>query len=73
LVTYAGRDYKAWFTNEIPVSDGPYKFYGLPGLIVEIEDSKKQYTFELVSYKTFSEKPKMWISKRELKENGKEI
>lgn len=67
LVTYAGRDYKAWFTNEIPVFDGPYKFYGLPGLIVEIEDSKKQYTFELVSYKTFSEKPKMWISKKRVK------
>ncbi|SFD82320.1 GLPGLI family protein [Thermophagus xiamenensis] len=46
---FAGRDYTAWFTPEIPVSDGPYKFYGLPGLIVLIEDSQKQHRFELLS------------------------
>ncbi|AUC16809.1 hypothetical protein BTO06_17400 [Tenacibaculum sp. SZ-18] len=49
-VTYfSGRYYDAWFTNEIPISDGPYKFSGLPGLIVKISDSKKHYIFELVS------------------------
>jgi len=49
LTHFAGRDYTAWFTTEIPVSDGPYKFYGLPGLIVLIEDSQKQHRFELIS------------------------
>ena len=67
LCDFAGRKWTAWFTTDLPIQDGPYKFYGLPGLIVEIEDSKKQYTFELVSYKTFSEKPKMWISKKRVK------
>lgn len=28
---------KAWFTNKIPIPDGPSEFYGLPGLIVELE------------------------------------
>jgi len=44
---FAGRDYTAWFTLDIPVSEGPYKFYGLPGLIVYIEDTQKQHRFEL--------------------------
>jgi GLPGLI family protein len=46
--TYAGREYEAWFTREVPISEGPYKFYGLPGFIVKIRDTRKQYDFELV-------------------------
>src|SRR5690606_23193830 len=42
-VTFAGRNYNAWFTNEIPINDGPYKFKGLPGFIVKIEDDQRQY------------------------------
>jgi len=44
---FAGRGYTAWFTLDVPVSEGPYKFYGLPGLIVYIEDTQKQHRFEL--------------------------
>jgi GLPGLI family protein len=33
---FRGRDYSAYFCPEIPVSDGPFKFQGLPGLILEI-------------------------------------
>lgn len=71
LLSYAGREYKAWFTNDIPVSDGPYKFYGLPGLIVEMEDSGKQYKFELLSYKNLADKPALWISEK--RSNGKKV
>ncbi len=52
-VEYKGRKYNAWFTNEIPVSEGPYKFSGLPGLIVKIEDTKKQHTWELKGIEKF--------------------
>ncbi|WP_082695242.1 GLPGLI family protein [Elizabethkingia ursingii] len=45
---YAGRTWYAWFTTEVPFQDGPYKFCGLPGLIVKAEDSKGDYQFELV-------------------------
>lgn len=31
----------AWYTPQIPVSNGPGKFWGLPGLILEIQDGKK--------------------------------
>lgn len=44
---FAGRNYTAWFTNEIPFPDGPYKFHGLPGLIVKIGDEKAHYVYEL--------------------------
>lgn len=42
-----GRKWIAWFTTEIPIQDGPYKFNGLPGLIAKIEDQNKTHTFEL--------------------------
>jgi GLPGLI family protein len=34
---------EAWFTSEIPVSQGPDKFWGLPGLIMELSDGKTTY------------------------------
>lgn len=44
---FAGRTWFAWFANEIPFQDGPYKFSGLPGLIVKVEDSIGDYSFDL--------------------------
>lgn len=43
--TFGGRDWTAWFSSEIPISEGPYKFRGLPGLILFIEDSKQNFIF----------------------------
>lgn len=45
---FGGRKWIAWFTTQIPIPDGPYKFGGLPGLILKIEDSDKNHSFELV-------------------------
>lgn len=42
---FKGRNYTAWYTMEIPISEGPWKLYGLPGLIIKAEDDKKHYTF----------------------------
>lgn len=42
---FKGRTWTAWFTAEIPVSDGPWKLFGLPGLILKAEDSEGHYTF----------------------------
>ena len=47
-VNYAGRTYFAWYTPDIPLYNGPYIFGGLPGLILEVEDSDKKYTFTAV-------------------------
>ncbi|MDR6159023.1 MULTISPECIES: GLPGLI family protein [Chryseobacterium] len=49
---YGGRSWTAWFTKDINLSEGPYKFKGLPGLIFEIYDDKDNFKFSLVkSYK----------------------
>lgn len=44
---FAGRKWKAWFSNEIPIPEGPYKFHGLPGLIVKLQSADKTHSFEL--------------------------
>lgn len=44
---FGGRKWTAWFSTDIPFQDGPYKFFGLPGLIVKIEDDEKNYSWVL--------------------------
>lgn len=46
---WRGRDFVAWFTSAIPLKSGPWKFGGLPGLIMKIYDTKHLYTWEAVS------------------------
>ena len=47
--SYAGRDYQAWFTPEIPISDGPWLFCGLPGLILEVSSLDKEFLYTCMS------------------------
>jgi len=50
-VEFNGRKWTAWFSKTIPFQDGPYKFFGLPGLIVKIEDEKKEFSWVLAGNK----------------------
>jgi GLPGLI family protein len=43
---FKGRNYTAWFCPDIPSHGGPWKLSGLPGLIVEAYDTKKQVVFK---------------------------
>ena len=56
-VTYGGRDWEAWYAIDIPINAGPYKFKGLPGLIIKITDSTYSYDFELFSLKEVENLP----------------
>lgn len=80
---FRGRDYIAWFSEDIPINDGPFKFNGLPGLIVEIYDTEAKYSWIIKSinfnndiseivepnlnYKTIDIKTSVKISDEELK------
>lgn len=54
-VKYRGREFIAWYTTEVPVNNGPYIFEGLPGLILELEDSQNKYHFTAIG---IDKKPK---------------
>ncbi len=45
---FRGRRWTAWFATDIPISDGPWKLGGLPGLILEAYDEGKQHVFTAV-------------------------
>ncbi|MGL4582635.1 MAG: GLPGLI family protein [Flavobacterium sp.] len=42
----SGRIWTVWFTTEISIIDGPYKFKNLPGFVVKAEDKNQDYVFE---------------------------
>lgn len=49
-ITVFGRKFIAWFSKEIPINDGPFKFHGLPGLILELYDTKMHYHFQMIKH-----------------------
>lgn len=48
---FRGRSWTAWFCPEIPVDTGPWKFNGLPGVILAVTDSSSHYDWECVAVK----------------------
>ena len=52
--SFRGRKWVAFFTPEIPIQEGPWKLYGLPGLILKAYDSKKHYVYEAKDINTVS-------------------
>lgn len=49
---FGGRTYDAWFAPGIAISNGPYKFHGLPGLLMEIKsrDAKVHMMCKQIEY-----------------------
>lgn len=42
--SFRGREWKVWFTPELPVNFGPWKLDGLPGLILKVQDSRGDFS-----------------------------
>ena len=54
--SFLGRNYTAWFTKDIPVQNGPWKFGGLPGMILNVADAERHYVFECTGVERLKEK-----------------
>ena len=54
---FRGRKYIAWFTSDIPHSDGPWKFCGLPGLILAVQDTDGYFVFTCIGIENKQSKP----------------
>lgn len=78
MANFKGRKWIAWFAPDMPFQNGPWKLTGLPGLIVEAYDEKKEVQFlfggfEMVDPKDFSVKTNKSDMQLETELIGKEI
>lgn len=49
---WRGREFEAWFASDIPTSQGPWNFGGLPGLILRLNDEERLYSWEAVKIRS---------------------
>ena len=52
---YHGREWTVWFTPEIPLQDGPWKFCGLQGLVLEASEPSGQHRFSITGIESSSQ------------------
>lgn len=48
---YGGRKWTAWYTTDIPVSFGPWKMCGLPGLVMAAHDAENTHNFKAIVFR----------------------
>ena len=54
---FRGRHWRAFYTEDIPLMEGPWKLHGLPGLIMEAEADDGDYRFTIIGVKSESHRP----------------
>lgn len=64
---FRGRHWIAWYAMDIPIKEGPWKFNGLPGLILEAYDSKMDYHYTAT---TLDEKPAFAVTFYKFEDHG---
>ncbi len=47
--SFRGRNWTAWYAPDIPIDNGPWKFGGLPGLILKVESADNEHNLEATS------------------------
>lgn len=70
-----GRDYIAWYSPEINMPYGPYKFNGLPGLILKVTDTDGYFDFMLNGFQKADKYSPiyMWNNKDIIKTTRKKV
>ena len=56
ITNFRGRQWEAWYTDEIPLNNGPWKLGNLPGLILKAQDITNDHIFEALAVRK-SNKP----------------
>ena len=54
---FRGREWTVFYTEEIPLTEGPWKLHGLPGLIMKASDKKGHYMFECIGINSKADRP----------------
>lgn len=71
--TFRGRTYCAWFTLSIPIGDGPWKFYGLPGMILKVQDTEGQFCWEVIGLQNVRDEILIPTDRKKIPCNLKEL
>ncbi|MDR2148579.1 MAG: GLPGLI family protein [Tannerella sp.] len=66
-----GRNYTAWYTPLLPVQKGPWKFSGLPGLILKVSDDREQVFFDCIGIERVSWIDPIYLTEREYVKSDK--
>ncbi len=57
VCNFRGREWTAFYTEDIPLMEGPWKLHGLPGLIMRASDKEGHYLFECIGIKSNADRP----------------
>ena len=66
--SFRGRIYTAWFSPEIPVNEGPWKLYGLPGAILGAETDDGLFRFQAIGIEQLKDIPIRFPSDRDFED-----
>lgn len=81
VARFKGRTWYAWYAEDLPLSEGPWKLCGLPGLVLRAYDQSRQYIFDGVGMAningnadiTFNKKVRENITQKDLREAKEKI
>ena len=70
--TFRGRTYNVFYAEDIPVSSGPWKLSGLPGLILHADVDNGKFVFHAKQVGPFTGAPILWPKYPYIKVNRKQ-
>lgn len=72
VTQFKGRQWYAWYSEDIPLDEGPWKLRGLPGLILKAYDSHRQFIFDGAGMEQVTE-PITFVKKKREKVSMKDF